>query len=238
MEATDENLKLLSNICNSNEELFAPMINLLSLIPDIDFMYIDDENFHVVNLIDNCHYIYAHQPPVRRKIINSLENPSKAVVFDRNTFDALKGLFKSYKVKHVLSRRYKYDTGTILLDIKLADYTDLPKIADLCNADMLIDDLKESIFYDRVWIGNCSYDKDTLCFIYVNLDNTIGYIYVDEEHRNRGFGKDLVRFITNETLTNVSLMCCGYVDATSINTIDTLYQMGFEKSNSPVYILN
>ena len=233
-----EYIDYLYDICLTNETLFAPIFNLLARVEDILPIYVDEENFCIEDLKYGGLYIYTHQTPVRLKILDELKPYDKMYIFDEPTFKEIDSRWKSSSIKYLTpvtcNQTLNYDN--ILLDIRQADFNDFDRVFKVVKdfADDM--EIRDAIFYNKLWIGDVSYDYNAINFILLNPDDSIRLIYVDENYRNLGFGKELVRFIVDELYNSDIPITYIPINRKHEDIINYFTKLGFQKSETPIFI--
>lgn len=232
-------LDYLYNICSTNPTLFAPVLNLLSRIADVRTIYIDEENFCIEDMCYNEIYIYSHQSPIRHKIIESISDRRVINVFDEPTCKEIQSLMRhpivTYNTPIVCNHALGYDD--ILLNIRPAIFDDFDKLFKVAKDYMSDIELKDAIFYNKLWVCECSYAMDATNFIVLNSDNSIRLLYVDENYRNRGFGREMVKFIVDENYSKGIPYMLININRKHEDTIDYFIKQGFDKAESPIFVI-
>lgn len=229
----------VDTICSRNEVLFAPIISLMNRWNDVEVVYLDDENFCLYDKLTECYNVYAHQPEVRKEILAMFESkPPRVRIFDEKTYNMFIGMwdFRHIEICREVSTRTLFPDIPDKLRIYQATKDDATKILDYYHDGINPKDLYWCIENGKMFVGE-SVETSKKSFVMggMHIDGSVGFLFVDKEHRRQGLGSEMGRFLFNRALEDDGSIAFCEILTTNEPSIKLHKQLGCDVSENPVY---
>lgn len=232
-------INTVEKICSRDEALFAPIISLMNRWLDVEVVYLDDENFCLYDKLAECYNVYAHQPAVRKNILSLFQSkPERVRIFDEKTYDMFIGMwdFRHVEICREVSTRNMFPDIPDKLRIYQAKMTDAERILDYYHDGINPKDIYWCIENGKMFVGE-SVETSEKSFVMggMHIDGSVGFLFVDKEHRRQGLGSEMGRFLFNRVLEDSEPIAFCEILTTNEPSIKLHKQLGCNVSDSPVY---